>query len=171
MMATTSPGMAPARRVPLVVLVASLGAVTVAFAVQRLFGLVPCELCLYQRVPYMVAAMLATIGVGLPPEGRIQTVVLTLAGAVFLVGAGLAVYHVGVQNHWWMAPGCGGVPATQMTLEDLRARLQGPAGPPCDRIDWSLFGISLAGYNAIVSLGLAIFSLAGAVRIWRSRTP
>ena len=63
----------------------------------------------------------------------------------------MAFYHVGVEQHWWGSfAACGGELATDLTLEDLKAQLGGGNIPrkPCDRIDWELFGLSLAGYNA-----------------------
>ena len=99
----------------------------------------------------------------------VRTWIVGLCAAVFLAGAALAFYHVGVQQHWWGSfAACGAQLATNLTLEDLKAEPSGgaPAVKPCDRVDWTLFGLSLAGYNAIFSLVLGVACVAG-VRLLR----
>ncbi|HJO97373.1 MAG: disulfide bond formation protein B [Rhodospirillales bacterium] len=162
------------RFVPLAILLASSAVLISALAAQHLFGLEPCALCIYQRVPYVITAMVATVGVGLGGEGRAGGVVVGLCAVVFLTSAWLALYHVGVEQHWWSsiaACGTSGAPG-DMTLEQLRTGLAAGKPPkPCDQVDWTLFGVSLAGFNALVSLGLAVFSLAGARAILRGKSP
>jgi disulfide bond formation protein DsbB len=153
------------RLVPLAIMAASLGALATAYTAEYGFGLEPCPLCLYQRVPYGV-----TLGLGLVafvvPSGAVRTSAVALAGAAFLVGAGLAVHHVGVERHWWASVvACGGALAPDMTVAELRAALARPPAKPCDVVDWTLFGVSMAGYNALVSILLAGAALVGAWRI------
>ena len=161
------------RFVALAILLASSAVLIGAFAAQHLFGLEPCVLCIYQRVPYVIAAMLATVGVGLGGEGRAGAAIAGLCAVVFLTGAWLALYHVGVEQHWWGSiAACGGGQPGAMTLEQLKAGLAaGSPAKPCDQVDWTLFGVSLAGYNALVSLGLAVFSLLGARALLRGKSP
>jgi len=161
---TTPPfGMPWRRLVPLTILVVSLGSLAPAYAAQYVFGLEPCALCLYQRLPYVVTAMLGAAALILPTEGGARTSVVALSALVFAGGAALAFYHVGVEEHWWASiAGCGGELATSITLEDLRAGLNERPPKPCDQVDWRLFGLSLAGYNVAFSLFLAGTSLAGA---------
>lgn len=162
-MTATSPGLTWSRLVPMAILVTSLGALAAAYAAQHLFGLEPCVLCLYQRLPYVVTAILGAAALILPTEGGARTSVVALAALVFAGGAALAFYHVGVEEHWWASiAGCGGELAAGVTLENLRAGLAEPAAKPCDQVDWRLFGLSLAGYNVLISLALAAASLAGA---------
>jgi len=160
---TTPPfGMPWTRLVPLTILVVSLRSLAAAYAAQYVFGLEPCVLCLYQRLPYVVTAMLGAAAI-LPTEGGARTSVVALSALVFAGGAALAFYHVGVEEHWWSSiAGCGGEPVTNMTLEDLQAGLMEKPPKPCDQVDWRLFGLSLAGYNVVFSLFLAGTSLAGA---------
>lgn len=153
------------RLVPLALVATSLGALATAYVAEYGFGLEPCPLCLYQRVPYGI-----TLGLGLValvvPWGEVRTAAVALAGAAFLVGAGIAVHHVGVERHWWASvAACGGALPTEMTVAELRVALAGPPAKPCDAVDWTLFGVSMAGYNAFVSLFLAGAALAGAWRI------
>ena len=160
----------PARPIMLAILAASVGVLGLAYAAEHAFGLEPCALCTYQRVPYLIAGMLAAVALGLSTAPRTQTRLVGLCGGVFLVGLGLAAYHVGVEQHWWTSPACGGIPAADMTLEEMHAELASKPPRPCDRVDWSLFGVSIAGYNGIASLGLAAFSLAGARLLLKRRT-
>ena len=161
------------RRVLLAVGLASLAMLAAAFTAQYLFGLEPCVLCLYQRVHYGATAVLAVVGVSLAGEGRMPGMIVGLCGVVFLTGAGLALYHVGVEQHWWgsiAACGGGGVRG-DITLEQLRAGLAAKPPKPCDQVDWTFFGVSLAGFNALASLGLAVFSLAAARTLIRRGRP
>lgn len=148
--------------IPAAVLLVSLGSLAVAFAGQYVFGLEPCILCLYERVPYAVAAVLAGIALGAPSAGPWRVRLIAAAAAVFLAGAALAFYHVGVEEHWWGSiAACGGALATDFGAEDLRS-IGANDLKPCDRVDWRLFGISLAGYNVIISLIFAVACFVGA---------
>lgn len=152
------------------VLAASLAALAVAYTAQYVFGLAPCVLCLYQRIPFAVAAGIATIGLVALSSDKALVSAVVAAGIVFAIGSAIAVYHVGVEKHWWVSvAACGGSLPSAMTVEELRARLMMPPPVPCDRIAWSLFGLSMAAYNAIASALLAIGTLAGARVAWAER--
>ncbi len=154
------------RLIPMAILAASVGALAVAYIAEFVFGLEPCILCLYQRVPYAATGILAILALGLPPQSGVRTASVALCGAVFVAGAGVAVYHVGVEQHWWAGTAaCGGALPAEMTVEALRAQLAAGPSKPCDQVDWALFGISFAGYNLMASLALAAFSVAGARRL------
>jgi disulfide bond formation protein DsbB len=151
--------------IPIAILAASAGSLAMAFAAQYLFGLDPCILCLYQRIPYAIAAVLAAGALVAPTRGRLRPGLVALCAVVFFAGAGLAFYHVGVEHHWWGSfAACGGTAVTDLTLDDLKAQLEGGIMPtkPCDQVDWELFGLSLAGYNGIASLVLGVACLVGA---------
>ena len=85
------------QRAPLVLLLASLGALAVAYTAEYGFGLDPCALCLYQRVPYAVVAVLALSAMVFPADPW-RRVALAIAGMALVVGAGIALYHVGVEQ-------------------------------------------------------------------------
>ena len=159
-----NPSGAVNRSIPLAIVLACLGALAFAYIGQYGFGLEPCILCLYQRIPYALAAGMALLAAVLPLSGSACALLVRLCGIVFLGGAGLAFYHVGVEEHWWAAvTGCGGQPAMDFTVEDLQVWLQRPSAlKSCDQVGWRLFGISLAGYNVILSVTLAIGSFMGA---------
>jgi len=146
---------------PLALILASAGALGFAYSAQLVDGLEPCVLCLYQRVPFAVVLVLGLIGQFKPST---LNWVLPLAGAVFLVGCGIAFYHVGVEQQWWQSS-CGGDLAGNMSTSDLMAQLQNKPPKACDELEWTLFGISMATYNVAYSLGLAVFCLAGALKL------
>jgi disulfide bond formation protein DsbB len=148
-----------------IVLTASAGALAAAFAGQYIFGLEPCVLCLYQRLPWAAAVVVAVTallaGAG---RGRARPAVwpVLLCAGLFAAGSVLALYHVGVEEHWWGSlAGCAGTPVGSLSIEDLRAEALASAPRPCDRVDFRLFGLSLAGWNAIMSTLLAGCCLYG----------
>lgn len=157
------------RLVPLAILGASVGALAIAYAAQFIYGLEPCVLCLYQRVPYAVTGLMATAALLSPVRGLRVSAVL-LSGLAFAMGAAIAVHHVGVEQHWWAsAAACGGRLADAQTPAQLLADLARAPVKPCDAVDWSLFGVSMAGYNVVASSVLTLFAFAGAYSM-RKRT-
>lgn len=137
-----------------------------ALGFQYLGDLYPCPLCVYQRYPH--GAVLALSLAALVAPGRGPRVVLTLLAALALLAtAAIAAFHVGVEQKWWAGlAACEGTSA--LGGEDLsfdRMRDLAESGPPprCDEVPWSLFGISMAGYNFIFSVGLAAFGAYWAI--------
>jgi disulfide bond formation protein DsbB len=157
------------RLVPFGIFAASAAALISAYTAQYVFDLEPCILCLYQRVPYAVAGVLGLAAM-FAPAFRFWAV--GVAGVAFLIGGGIAFYHVGVEQHWWVsAAACGGSGASgPATVGELRQLLLNAAPvKACDQVDWTLFGFSMATYNVVMSLALAIASFWGAGRIRRAR--
>lgn len=147
-----------------IILVAAAGSLAAALFFQHVLGLAPCVLCIWQRWAFVAAMIPAALVLPLPAHPRFRAVLLGLSGLALLVGAGIAAYHVGVEQHWWTGtPGCG-VPAPAGSLEELRAQIMAAPVVRCDVVAWSLFGISMAGYNVLLSGGLGIFALATALR-------
>ena len=148
------------RFAPAVVLAASILMLGAALLFQYIGGLQPCVLCVYQRYPYGIAIALSLTALALAarPEGVTLSKFLVYAcGLLFLIGMGIAAFHVGVEQHWWEGTsGCGATNAPK-TLEELRAMLESQPVVRCDEVPWSLFGISMAGYNVIVSALLVAF--------------
>ena len=83
-----------------------------------------------------------------------------------MAGAAVAVYHVGIEQHWWRGPTSCTAASTPASLEELKAQIMATPVVFCDKIPWSLFGISMAGYNAIASFVVGAASLAA---VWRLR--
>jgi disulfide bond formation protein DsbB len=95
---------------------------------------------------------------------KLRAALLALCGVALLFGGGVAVFHVGVEQHWWTGtPGCG-VPATANSIDALRAQIMAAPVVRCDQVAWSLFGISMAGYNILISLALAAIAFMSARR-------
>ncbi|MCB9988794.1 MAG: disulfide bond formation protein B [Rhodospirillales bacterium] len=135
----------------------SLGA---AYTTQYGFGLQPCILCLFQRVPYALIILLGGTGLWAIKTGKAPALIPALVFAssfVFLCGGIIASYHVGVEQHWWTSflEGCRGG-AFSGDAKDILAQIESTPSVPCDRIPWEMFGISMAGYNALLSMGFAI---------------
>ena len=148
------------RTIPLLILIASAALVGGALLFQYVGGLRPCELCLYQRWPYYAVIVLSALALAAGRCG-ITAAVTGLAALAFLIGAGLAFYHVGVEQHWFAGPSaCTGVSAAAGdSIADFRARLMAQQPVRCDEPQWALFGVSLAGWNLLASVALVIFCL------------
>lgn len=125
---------------------------------QRFLGLQPCPLCLDQRnwhwavLGVSVAAFLVTRW-----KPTLLRPALILIGLVLLGSAGMGAYHVAVEQGWVIAQCDVRNAAGQSLVFDVNAELQ---TPQCDVVAWSLFGVSMAGYNALISLLLALASFA-----------
>ncbi|MBT5415773.1 MAG: disulfide bond formation protein B [Rhodospirillaceae bacterium] len=157
----------PLRTVATLVLAAAVLALASAFALQHLAGLQPCVLCVWQRYPYGVVIVLAALVLILPGQARW---LLLAAGLAFLADAGIAGFHVGVEQHWWEGTascGTGGNAAT--SLADLKATLAAGPVPRCDEPQGVVLGISLAGWNGLFALAMATFTLGSVLRGGRAR--
>lgn len=145
------------------VLVASVLILGAALYSQYVVGLRPCVLCVYQRVPYVLVIAVCGLALAASLLGKEDGVspvwmkaVLAVCAVAFLAGAGVAAFHVGVEQGWWVGTtSCGGADMSGATLEELRAHILNAPIVRCDETAWSLFGISMAGYNFLVSLVLA----------------
>jgi len=154
-----------AHLVPALALGASLTALAAAYGSQYWGGLTPCVLCLYQRAAYGAVTLFAAgaLGFALKDREKSARFLTGLCALGFLTGAGIAFYHVGVEQHWWTgSEACVGAAArSAQTIEELRAQLMAAPLTRCDDVAWSLFGISMAGYNVFVSLVLAATTVVG----------
>ena len=121
-----------------------------AYVSQYGFGLYPCEMCWWQRYPHFVAVAFALIGVIRPGQK-----VWTMLAALAILASGLiGAFHAGVEYNWWEGiTGCATV--AQAGGDPLQAILDAPI-IRCDVAPWTLFGISLAGYNFLVSTAAAL---------------
>ena len=143
------------------------GAATIlgAWWFQYGLGLQPCPLCLEQRVPYYLAvplAVLVALGAARGLARRLLIGGLLVIVLLLLWGAGLGVYHAGVEWKWWAGPqDCAGAGFTGGAAGNLLERMQTARVVRCDEAAWRLFGLSLAGYNVLISLALALIALAG----------
>jgi disulfide bond formation protein DsbB len=151
------------------VLAASAAVLGAALYSQYFGGLAPCELCLLQRWPWAAAITISIValfvGPGRGQDRSLRGVALVL-GLVFLVSVGFAFYHVGVEQHWFAGPSACAASAAPATLEEMRQRILTAQVVRCDEPQWSLIGVSMAGWNLLVSIVMAAIC-AGA--FWYSR--
>ena len=154
----------------LLIVVLAAGAPLFALGSETWWGLAPCELCLWQRWPYWVAAGLAALGVLIP--GRARAVLIGLAGLAALVSAGIGALHVGVEQGWWPSPlpSCQAPTAgTASSIDDMMRSLAAAPTKPCDAATYLIEGLplSMAAMNLLYGLGLGALALALARRSTR----
>jgi len=145
----------------------SLALIFGALGFQYLARLPPCEMCMWQRYPHFAAAIVGLGGAFLARVGLMDRkfgVPLVVVTALLIATSGLlGVYHAGVEWHWWPGPtSCTGAAFQFQGTLDLTAPIV-----RCDAAAWRLFGLSLAGYNALISLLIALGAfvlLAGSKR-------
>lgn len=153
---------------PLLILIAAIAALGGAYGSQYLGELQPCKLCLYQRWPWWAAGGLAALTFLLPGAAFLKSRALILIGLVLFVGSAIAFYHAGVEYKWWEGPAtCSGAVELPKTLAELHASLSRAVAVPCDEPAWSLFGISMAGYNGLFSTATGLFAVAVGLRTSR----
>ncbi|HEY4345588.1 MAG TPA: disulfide bond formation protein B [Parvibaculum sp.] len=153
----------PTAAIPWIVLAASVATLGGAYFFQYALGYAPCHLCLQERIPYIFAIGAALIAGILAREANLgfaPLIFLGLCALAFAIGAGLSAFHTGVEYKWWPGPSsCSGGGLVSNSLNDLQTELHtGMRVPQCDSAAWSLFGISLAGFNFAISLALFVLS-------------
>lgn len=137
-----------------------------AYAFEHMGGLAPCELCLRQRWPHWIAVALGAAGLFLlaKAQSRRAAVVLMAMTLTMAVSAGLGLHHVGVEEGWWTFAGACAAPLATGTAADPFGAIFSVPLVRCDAPLWTLAGISMAGYNALISAGLALAGLLALVR-------
>jgi disulfide bond formation protein DsbB len=151
------------RQAALAVVLGAAATVGGALVFEHAFGYVPCKLCLIQRNPYYVAVPLGLVAALLPP--RYTRAGLWLLALIFVISAGLGAYHSGVEWGFFAGPSdCGGGSgAGAGNVGDFLNQLQSTRVVSCTEAAWRFLGLSLAGWNVLISLALAAFAaMAGA---------
>ncbi len=150
---------------PLVALAAPLLLYGGALVSQYGFGLHPCEMCYWQRWPHQAAIVLALLALLLRRNDTAMRALTLLAAAAIAVSGAIGVFHAGVEYGFWEGiTSCATSASGPITLDSI---MNAPL-VRCDAVPWSLFGISLAGFNAIFSFAAAILVLT---LMRRGRTP
>ena len=150
----------------------SVVALGVALMAQFVFKIAPCPLCLAQRVPYVITALLGIAGYILARKGKPKktSLLVFICAFVFLAGTGLAALHTGVEQHWWESPveGCK-VDFGNGNAKTLLERIEATAPAKCDQIAWSdpVLHLSMAAWNLVASAMLCIGSLISSILIVR----
>lgn len=121
------------------------------------FGLYPCEMCYWQRWPHQAAIVLAALALMLRNNAAAMRTLTIFAALAILASGAIGVFHAGVEYGFWPGPACSAASTGPVTLDDIMA------GPviACDKPQWTLAGISLAGFNALFSFagGIAILAM------------
>ncbi|MBB4065103.1 disulfide bond formation protein B [Gellertiella hungarica] len=143
-------------------------AVTVGSALgfEHIGGYIPCALCLLQRQPYyygIPVALLAALNAALGGPAWLTRLLIALVGVMMIVGAGLGVYHSGVEWHFWEGPATCATSANGVTQDagNLLDDLNKVKGPSCTEASLRVLGLSFAGWNVIASLILATIAFRG----------
>jgi disulfide bond formation protein DsbB len=139
----------------------SIAALASALIAQYAFGLHPCQLCIYQRVPFVVAILIGLCGLYAERKNFIalRNGALGLLGLTFLANTVIAGFHTGVERKWWK--GLEGCSAPDMTgsMAEILERIKSAPIARCDEIPWAdpILGLSMANYNSIFCLGVAVY--------------
>jgi disulfide bond formation protein DsbB len=129
----------------------SLAMLLAAFAFQHLGDLPPCKMCIWQRWPHGLAVVAGVLALAVAAR---PFAVLGMLAA--LTTAVIGFYHAGVEQGFWEGPAtCTSGPVGGLSTEDLMEQIMTAPLVRCDEIPWDLFGISMAGWNGLVSLVLA----------------
>ncbi len=141
-----------------------------ALGFQFIGGLPPCHLCLLQRWPHLAAVLIALLALAV--LHRFQRPLAVAGALAAAVTSGLGVYHAGVERGWWPGPsGCTGLDPAGLSPDQLLERLTSAPLVRCDDIAWDFIGISMAGWNAILSAVLVVLWLSAALAWHRRSTP
>jgi disulfide bond formation protein DsbB len=147
---------------PWIALASSLSMLAIAHGFERFGGLAPCALCLHQREAYWIAAAVAALALlvrrmeGAELTNRALNLLLTFA---FVGGAIVAGFHMGVEYKWWPGlPSCTAASSGAVPTDLLGALNQPLHVVGCDEAPWIFLGLSMAGWNMLISLKLAIYS-------------
>lgn len=139
----------------LIALLAPAGLLGGALLSQYVGGLAPCEMCYWQRWPHAGAIIFALFAF-LLRGGVAGRFFLILAALAIATSGGIGVFHAGVEYGWWEGLTACSTSGAGGSAQDVLDIIMATPLVRCDVPQWTLFGISLAGYNAILSLGAAI---------------
>ncbi|SLN28335.1 disulfide bond formation protein B [Roseivivax jejudonensis] len=145
------------------ILLASAGSAALllgALAFQYIGDMPPCKLCYWQRYPHVAAALAGPVAL------VVATPLIIAFGALAaLTTAGIGIFHTGVERGWWEGPAsCSSTGIDGLSTDQLMDQIMTAPLVRCDEIAWQLAGVSMAGWNAILSLGLVVLWLAA----WRA---
>lgn len=141
---------------------ASLAVLLSAFAFQYLGGMYPCSLCLWQRWPHAAAVLIGALALWLS-DGLAGRALPLMGALAMLGGSAIGVFHTGVERDWWEYLNvCTVGPIGDMSAEDLMAQIMAAPLVRCDVVSLEIFTLSMASWNAIASLGMAVLWLMAA---------
>lgn len=146
------------------VFIAAFGSLAIylgALGFQYIGEMAPCKMCYWQRYPHIAAFVLGLLIFSGGPR------ILAALGAIAaLTTAGIGFYHTGVERAWWEGPTtCTSGSVGNLTPEELMAQIMQAPLVQCDQVAWEMWGLSMASWNVVASLALAVVW----VMAWRSR--
>lgn len=148
----------------------SAAALAGAYFFQYVVGLQPCMLCLYQRAPHALEILMGLGAFMLARKGRTKQAafIILLCSVLYFAEATIAFYHAGVEQHWWVSflEACSN-PMMSNNPAELLSMIEKAESIRCDAVPWSLLGISMAGYNALLSLCMFAYAMLAALMITR----
>jgi len=158
----------PARTAALAVTVIAAATLAGAWFFQRVLDIRPCPLCLEQRYAYYLAMPLGVLTALAAARDAPRAVLyagLAILAAAGLASAGLGAYHAGVEWGFWKGPtDCTGPVGNLGSAGNLLERLDTVKVIRCDEVQWRFLGLSLAGYNFLISLLMAAIAISGIVK-------
>ena len=151
---------------PLVAALSSALMLAIAHAFETFGGLAPCTLCLKAREIYWLALTVGGAAFAAQlflKDDRIRRMASLVLAALFLVGVGVAIYHAGAEWKFWPGPKtCASGAIPQLTSLDAVMKGDSIKAPACDTAAWVFMGLSMAGWNGLISLKLLVYSLLAA---------
>lgn len=164
----------PAAAAAMAIAVVSVATILGAYYFQYVLGYRPCPLCLEQRIAYYFAIPLSAmilLGLSVGSSRKVITLALVAIAVAMLWNAGLGAYHSGVEWQWWQGPqDCSGATPNFNAGGSLLDQINKTRVVRCDEAAWRFLGLSLAGYNVLISLALAVVALLGAAAAWKARS-
>jgi disulfide bond formation protein DsbB len=139
----------------------ALAALATAWTAQYGFGLYPCELCLYQRLPYIGVVCLSALTFMPIVDPKARQLACFICGLLFLMTASIAFFHIGVEKEWWQSI-CAPTGGQSFSIDDIRSALLQPGLPACNDIQFTLLGLPMTVYNMFSGLIFAAASLCAA---------
>lgn len=140
-------------------LLASITALSGAYISQYVFGLLPCPLCLYQRIPFFLVIFLTLLAIFAVKEEKSQKNILKIALLALIFNGFLAAYHVGVEQGLFVFDKCADDISNALTLEELKQQILQKVAVRCDEPQFILFGLSMAAWNVIYCFGLVLATI------------
>ncbi len=166
MAGATLGGMSHAHRAdhrPLILAAAAIAVLGAALAFQYIGGFPPCEMCHWQRWPWMAAIALAVLAALV--RGGARRWLLTFGGGAVLASAAIGLFHAGVEYGWWEGvTACSRPLDTSLDMDALRAELLAMPVVRCDEAPFTIAGLSMAGMNAIAAAIVGAYTIVTARR-------
>jgi len=139
----------------------SVFALIAALTSEVVYGLEPCIMCIYQRIPFVLVALFTLIGLVLRKKEGVSIAMIGASGFAFLINSIVAFYHTGIEQKWWVSAveGCKVPNFDTLKPQSMLENILSAPTARCDEIPWSdpILNLSMANYNIILCFGL--FSL------------